>query len=65
MRINACAPAHPQTPTNTTPAVPLPDLTTAQLLGWILAALFLQASVGIGVTIWRRPPAGRRRPSRL
>jgi ferredoxin-NADP reductase len=35
--------------------VPLPDLTTAQLLGWILAVLFLQASVGIGVAIWRRP----------
>jgi hypothetical protein len=31
------------------------DLTTAQLLTWILAALFLQASVGIGVVIWRRP----------
>lgn len=35
--------------------MPLPDLTTAQLLGWILAVLFLQASVGIGVAIWRRP----------
>jgi ferredoxin-NADP reductase len=35
--------------------VPLPDLTTAQLLGSILAALCLQASVGIGVAIWRRP----------
>lgn len=55
MRINAGGPAHPQTLTNITPAVPLPDLTTAQLLGWILAALFLQASVGIGVAIWRRP----------
>lgn len=55
MRINACSPAHPQTLTNTTPAVPLPDLTTAQLLGWILAALFLQASGGIGAAIWRRP----------
>jgi ferredoxin-NADP reductase len=54
MRINACAPAHPQALTNTTPAVPLPDLTAAQLLGWILAALSLQASVGIGVAIWRR-----------
>jgi hypothetical protein len=32
-----------------------PDLTTAQLLTWILTALFLQASVGIGVAIWRRP----------
>jgi ferredoxin-NADP reductase len=55
MGINAGVPAHPQTPTNTTPAVPAPDLTIAQLLGWILAALFLQASVGIGVAIWRRP----------
>jgi len=55
MRINAGASAHPQTLTNTSPAVPLPDLTTAQLLGWILVALFLQSSVGIGVAIWRRP----------
>jgi hypothetical protein len=45
--INAGLPAHPQTLTNTSPAVPLPDLTTAQLLGWILAALFLQASEGV------------------
>jgi len=32
-----------------------PDLTTAQLLTWILAFLFLQAAVGIGFAIWRRP----------
>jgi hypothetical protein len=55
MRIHQGASAQPQTLSNTSPAVPLPDLTTAQLLGCILAALFLQASVGIGVAIWRRP----------
>ncbi len=33
----------------------MPDLTTAQLLAWILGALLLQTGVGIGVTIWRRP----------
>jgi hypothetical protein len=32
-----------------------PDLTAAQLLSWILAALLLQAGVGVGVAIWRRP----------
>lgn len=56
MRINAGVPVPAQTQANTRVAVPLPDLTTAQLLGWILSALFLQASVGIGVAVWRRPP---------
>jgi ferredoxin-NADP reductase len=37
------------------PFVLLPELTTVQLLAWILVALFLQASLGIGVAIWRRP----------
>jgi ferredoxin-NADP reductase len=55
MCINAGLPAHTQTPKDTTPAVPLPELNTAQLLGWIAAALVLQASVGIGVAIRRRP----------
>ena len=55
MRIKPCPPADPQTRTNTTLAAPLPDLTTPQLLAWILAALLLQASVGVGVAIWRRP----------
>lgn len=32
-----------------------PDLTTAQLLSWILAVLLLQVAVGVGVAIWRRP----------
>jgi len=32
-----------------------PDLTTAQLLAWILACLFLQVAVGVGVALWRRP----------
>lgn len=32
-----------------------PDLTTAQLLTWILAFLFLQVAVGIAVALWRRP----------
>jgi uncharacterized protein len=34
--------------------VPLPDLTAPQLLAWILAALFLQASIGVGIALWRR-----------
>jgi len=33
----------------------LSSLTIAQLLAWILTALFLQALVAIGVAIWRRP----------
>jgi hypothetical protein len=57
MRINAGAAACSQTPITTQPAVFLPDFTTAQLLGWILVALFLQVSVGIGVAISRRPRA--------
>ena len=43
--------------------MPLPDLTTAQLLGWILAALWLQASVGIGVAIRRRPRGAAAEPA--
>jgi hypothetical protein len=31
------------------------DLTTAQLLTWILAALFLQAAIGVSWVLWRRP----------
>jgi uncharacterized protein len=54
-RINTGFSAPAQTLTPTTPAVPLPDLTTAQLLGSILAVLGLQASVGVGVALWRRP----------
>jgi hypothetical protein len=38
-------------------AVLPPDLTTAQLLTWILAVLFLQAAIGVGAAIWRRPRA--------
>ncbi len=33
----------------------LPELTTAQLLAGILAGLFLQATIGAVVAIWRRP----------
>lgn len=55
MRVNSGVSPHPHTLKNTTPAVPLPDFTTAQLLGWILGALFLQAVAGVGVVIWRRP----------
>lgn len=36
-----------------------PDLTAAQLLTWIGAALLVQTAVGIGVLLWRRPPADR------
>lgn len=43
---SACSPSIP---------MPVPNLTTAQLLAWILAALLLQAAVGVGVAIWRRP----------
>jgi len=53
--IKVGATAKSQALTNKTPAMPLPELTTAQLLGLILAALLLQASVGIAVAIWRRP----------
>ena len=55
MRVKACLPAPPQTPAKPLHPVALPDLTSAQLLGWILSALFLQAAVGIGVALWRRP----------
>lgn len=42
----------------------LPELTTAQLLGWISAALLLQAFIGIGVAFWRRPhPTAEADPS--
>lgn len=34
--------------------MPLPDLTAPQLLAWILAALFLQATIGVGIALLRR-----------
>ena len=51
-----------QTRRNTSPAVLLPDLTTAQLLTWILSALFVQVAAGAGVSIWQRQRAGAAAP---
>jgi len=57
MPINAPLSNKQQTRHKISPAVLLPDLTAAQLLTWILAALLLQAGVGVAVAIlrWPRP----------